>query len=237
MCKWDQIKKQWPFSDLSNKFAIHLIMWGKKIEKYDCLDLYHAQCFPQCLLFVSPVLWENNSYLENLFSSKSKKLYQQNTSVVLVSVKNSAHLSADAQISPDLPCVYILGHESLEFWLFWRKTRGFEHQLSWASSGRDWADLACLLCPGGLDLPCVFESWPNTSCYGTSNWSNKRVLTQYWVISTNQSKEDLSFGQAFKHPRQAQANSQLNQKTTTRYSKVALGGVVNILGIPVVHLV
>ena len=78
------------------------IMWGKKIEKYDCLDLYHAQCFPQCLLFVSPVLWENNSYLENLFSSKSRKLYQQNTSVVLVSVKNSAHLSADVQISPEI---------------------------------------------------------------------------------------------------------------------------------------
>ena len=61
---------------------------------------------------------------------------------------------------------------------------------------------------------------------------------------TNQSKEDLSFGQAFKPPRQAQANwlgklSQLNQKirNTNRYSKVALGGVVNILGIPVVHLV
>ena len=36
--------------------------------------------------------------------------------------------------------------------------------------------------------------------------------TQYWVSSTNQSKEDLSFGQAFKPPRQAQANSQLNQK-------------------------
>ena len=62
----------------------------------------HAQCFPRCLLFVSPVLWENNSYLENLFSSKSRKLYQQNTSVVLVSVKNSAHLSADAQISPEI---------------------------------------------------------------------------------------------------------------------------------------
>jgi hypothetical protein len=37
-------------------------------------------------------------------------------------------------------------------------------------------------------------------------------LTQYWVSSTNQSKEDLSFGQAFKPPRQAQANSLLNQK-------------------------
>ena len=141
--------------------------------------------FPNvCYLF--PQFSEKNSYLENLFSSKSRKLYQQNTSVVLVSVKNSAHLSADAQISPDLPCVYILGHESQAFWLFWRKTRGFEHQLSWASSGRDWADLASLLCPGGLDLPCVFESRPNTSCYGTSNWSNKRArpirAKRTWVL-------------------------------------------------------
>ena len=39
-----------------------------------------------------------------------------------------------------------------------------------------------------------------------------KELTQYWVSSTNQSKEDLSCGQAFKPPRQAQANSQLNQK-------------------------
>ena len=37
-------------------------------------------------------------------------------------------------------------------------------------------------------------------------------VTQYWGNLTNQSKEDLSFGQAFKPPRQAQANSQLNQK-------------------------
>ena len=39
-----------------------------------------------------------------------------------------------------------------------------------------------------------------------------KELTQYWVSLTNQSKEDLSCGQAFKPPRQAQANSQLNQK-------------------------
>ena len=57
--------------------------------------------FPNvCYLF--PQFSEKNSYLENLFSSKSRKLYQQNTSAVLVSVKNSAHLSADAQISPDI---------------------------------------------------------------------------------------------------------------------------------------
>ena len=40
-------------------------------------------------------------------------------------------------------------------------------------------NISCLALPPlpwwpGLDLPCVFESWPNTSCYGTSNWSNKR---------------------------------------------------------------
>ena len=111
------------------------------------------------------------------------------------------------------------------FGFFDEKTR-YEDQLSWVASSAlvAWTCLVCLKAGPTLVAMALLIG-------------QIKVLTQYWVSSTNQSKEDLSFGQAFKHPRQAQANSQLNQKTTTRYSKVALGGVVYILGIPVVHLV
>ena len=62
-------------------------------------------------------------------------------------------------------------------------------------------NISCLALPPlpwwpGLDLPCVFESWPNTSCYGTSNWSNKRVNS---VLSyLNQSEQrGLEFWASF----------------------------------------
>jgi hypothetical protein len=41
-------------------------------------------------------------------------------------------------------------------------------------------NISCLGLPplpwwSGVDLPCVFESWPNTTCCGASDWSNKRA--------------------------------------------------------------
>ena len=120
--------------------------------------------------------------------------------------------------------IQVMNHRRFGF--FEEKARGFEHQLSCVASSAlvAWTWLVCLKAGPTLVAMALLIG-------------QIKELTQYWVTSTNQSKEDLSFGQAFKHPRQAQANSQLNQKTTTRYSKVALGGVVYILGIPVVHLV
>ena len=176
----------------------------------NCLDLYHAQCFPQCLLCICfPSSLRKQFILGNFFSSKSRKLYQQNTSVVLVSVELT---QLTCQLLRRFHQILTLGHESLAFWLFWRKARGFEHQLSWASSV-SWlvssalAAWTCLVC---------LKAGPTLVAMALLIGQIKE-LTQYWVSSTNQSKGDLSFGQAFKPPRQAQANrlgklSQLNQK-------------------------
>ena len=137
--------------------------------------------FSQMFVICFPSSLRKQFILGKLFSSKSRKLYQQNTSVVLV----SAHLSAVAQISPDI--------DQFRSWITGVLAFLKKSQRNWTS-----AVLGCLLCPGGLDLTCVFESWPNTSCYGTSDWSNKTAppirVSSTWVL-----------GRLFKPPRQAQA--------------------------------
>jgi hypothetical protein len=53
--------------------------------------------------------------------------------------KNSAHLSADVQILWNLTNS---GHESVAFWLFWRKAGGFEHwqNSAFTESLSDWSN-------------------------------------------------------------------------------------------------
>ena len=154
--------------------------------------MYHAQYFPQCLLFLFSSSLKNNSYLKKLLSSKYRKLYQQNTSMVWV--------SAVAQISPDVDQFRSWINGVLAF--LRKKPEDMNISCLGLPSLPWWPGLACLVC---------LKVGPTLLAVGLLIGQIKE-LTQYWVNSTNQSKEGLSFGQAFKPPRQAQANSQLNQK-------------------------
>ena len=81
------------------------------------------------------------------------------------------------------------------FGFFEEKARGYEDQLSWVASSLlvAWTCLVCLKAGPTLFAVALLIG-------------QIKELTQYWVSWTNQSKGDLSFGQVFKPPRQAQAN-------------------------------
>ena len=147
--------------------------------------------------------------MEKLLLSKSRKLYQQNTSMVWV--------SAETQLTCQLmrrfhQMTTNSGHESPAFWLFWRKS-----QMIWTS-----AVLECLLCPGGLELTLVFEGWPNITWSWLVKYNNWLSTELTWPIRT---KKTWVLGKLLNPQGKPRPTVSWIRNTATRYSKVALGGV------------